>query len=68
MIKSQSPIKETAKRKFSERRPILEKMEPKKKLSADRFYKTEEFNIQYDRNEDIICNEKEIYSKQFNND
>lgn len=50
MIKSQSPIKESARRKFSERRPILEKKtEPKKKLSADRFYKTEEFNIMYDR-------------------
>ena len=38
-------------------------MEPKKKLSADRFYKTEEFNIQYDRNEDIVSNEKEMFSK-----
>ncbi|CAK67070.1 unnamed protein product (macronuclear) [Paramecium tetraurelia] len=63
MIKSQSPIKETARRKFSERRPILEKMEPKKKLSADRFYKTDEFNIQYDRQDDFISNEKEIFSK-----
>ncbi|CAK92348.1 unnamed protein product (macronuclear) [Paramecium tetraurelia] len=63
MIKSQSPIKETARRKFSERRPILEKMEPKKKLSADRFYKTDEFNIQYERQDDFISNEKEIYSK-----
>ncbi|CAD8201256.1 unnamed protein product [Paramecium pentaurelia] len=63
MIKSQSPIKETAKRKFSERRPILDKVEPKKKLSADRFYKTDEFNIQYDRQDDFISNEKEIFSK-----
>ncbi|CAD8105459.1 unnamed protein product [Paramecium primaurelia] len=63
MIKSQSPIKETARRKFSERRPILEKMEPKKKLSADRFYKTDEFNIQYERQDDFISNEKEIFNK-----
>ncbi|CAD8119912.1 unnamed protein product [Paramecium sonneborni] len=63
IIKSQSPIKETAKRKFSERRPILEKMEPQKKLSADRFYKTDEFNILYDRQDDFTSNEKEIFSK-----